>query len=254
MEMRYQVENNEQTKLNLELNSESDNDRTENDEVDQPELHVPHESINRNPYEISLRGKAELDIINDAKRKKIMLHMYERSLRKEEINCSPYSIACLKGLKSLNLASCNRITDISLKYAFKFIELETLSLSKCLQISAIGMKCIVTNCPSIKMLNLSDCHNMSDQAIDLITASLKRLTYLHIERCSQLTDKSLDLIAINCKRLKYLDVRGCRLMCAEPSSKLNMVRSLQQVLTSKPGPYMTSHGKQPNAPPMPTTF
>lgn len=226
-----------------------------NDEVDQPMYHMI-EPMNRHPYQISLRSRAEEDIVNDAKRKRIMLHMCEQPVSKEEINCSPYSIARLKGLRSLNLASCNRISDVSLKYAFKFNELETLSLAKCQQVSLTGIECIVVTCPSIKVLNLSDCHNLTDQAIDLISERMKRLTYLHIERCSQLTDFSLDSIALNCKRLKCLDVRGCRAMCSEPSLRLENLRSLQRILMSKPGPYIqtTGFGKQPKAPPMPTSF
>lgn len=240
-------------------NSQSDASTAEenSDAVDQPNevLPLPQESpAQRHPYQISLRSKAEEDIVNDAKRKKIMLHMCDTPLNEEKINCSIYSIGRLKGLRSLNLASCNRISDVSLKYSFDFLELEALSLSKCQQISAIGIECLLSKCPSIRILNLSDCHNLTDQAIEMISAQLKRLTHLHIERCSQLTDHSLDLIALNCKRLKYLDVRGCRSMCPEPSLKLGHLRSLHRILMSKPGPYMASFGKQPKAPPMPTSF
>lgn len=269
MEMHAQVEKYEQTmnpKKNQETKDQSNGSvdggvtadggraNVNNDEVDQPVYHVI-EPTNRHPYQISLRSRAEEDIVNDAKRKRIMLHMCEQPVSGEEINCSPYSIAHLKGLRSLNLASCNRISDVSLKYAFKFNELEVLSLAKCQQVSVTGIECIVVTCPSIKVLNLSDCHNLSDQAIDVLTR-LKRLTYLHIERCSQLTDFSLDSIALNCKRLKYLDVRGCRAMCSEPSLRLENLRSLQRILMSKPGPYIqtTGFGKQPKAPPMPSSF
>lgn len=124
-----------------------------NDEVDQPieELHrVP--MMNRHPFQISLRSRAEEDIVNDAKRKKTMLHMCEQPLNTEKpINCSSYSIVRLKGLRHLNVASCNRISDVSLKYAFDFVELETLNLSKCQQISAIGIERVLVKCPSIKV-------------------------------------------------------------------------------------------------------
>lgn len=224
------------------------------DEVDQPtpNLHVQHQEAHRHPYQISLRSKAEEDIVNDAKRKKNMLHMCEQSVSKEEINCSPYSISRLKGLRSLNLASCNRISDVSLIYALEFLELEFLSLSKCQQVSVIGIESVLTKCPSIKVLNLSDCHNLSDGAVDMISARLKRLTHLYIERCSQLSDKSLDSIAQNCKRLKFLDLRGCRSLSSEPQLRLENVHSLQHILMSKPGPYMTPFGKQPKAPPFPS--
>ncbi|XP_055316314.1 dynein regulatory complex subunit 6-like [Sitodiplosis mosellana] len=269
MEMQLQVEKYEQM-LNRKQSdsvakslSESnfhmvDDAQENNDEVDQPIEELQHEPMmnhrHSHPFHISLRSRAEEDIVNDAKRKKIMLYMCEQPLNKEQINCSPYSIVRLKGLRHLNVASCNRISDVSLKYAFDFIELETLSLSKCQQVSAIGIECVLVKCPSIKVFNLSDCHNLTDHAILMISSQMKRLTHLHIERCSQLTDTTLDYIALNCKRLKLLDVRGCRSMSSEPNLRLENLRSLQQILMSKPGPYMTPFGKQPKAPPMPSAF
>lgn len=200
------------------------------------QINVCFDEPNRNAHRISLRSKAEEEIVNESKRKMFLLNMCEQLANNGESNCSRYSIGNLKGLRSLNLASCNQITDVSLKYAFDFLELETLNMSKCQQITAMGIAGL--KCPSIKVLNISDCHNLSDQAIHIISTSLKRLTYLHIERCSQLTDISLDAISKHCKHLKYLDVRGCRLMCGEPRLKLLAVHSLQQILVSKPGPYI----------------
>lgn len=212
-------------------------------------------------YSISLRSKAEQDIVNDAKRKRVMLEMCKLSEAKEEVNCSGYMIGRLSGLKSLNLSSCNRITDVSLKYAFEFIELRELKLSKCQQVTSIGIDSVTHKCPSLEIIDLSECHNINDKAIDILTKNLKRLTHLHIERCSQLTDHSLDSIAINCKCIKYLDIRGCRGMCSEPNIRLEHIRSLQRIIMSKPGPYVQRSGylpidfeckiKIPKAPPMP---
>lgn len=207
----------------------------------------------RNPHYISLCSKQEEDIVNESKQKKSLLHLCEQLTNNQEFDGGQYSISCLKGLRSLNLASCKRITDVSLKYSFDFLELEALSLSKCQLVTADGFECVTQKCPSIKVLNLSDCHNVCDRTIDIISSRLKRLTHLHIERCSQLTDISLDSIARHCNRLKYIDVRGCRSMCAEPSLKLQAVRSLQQILVSKPGPYIdNNNGIRPIPPPQPS--
>lgn len=250
---------------NVAQHADNDPNGIYQDAVDHP---IPIEALRRglesqsqplrHPYQISLRSKAEEDIVNDAKRKKIMLEMCDQTINKEEINCSQYSIRCLKGLRTLNLSSCNRITDVSLKYAFEFLELKTLSLSKCQQVSSIGIDAILNTCPSLEELNLSECHNINDHAIDAITRKVNRLTHLHIERCSQLTDHTLDYIALNCKRLKYLDVRGCRSMCSEPNLRLEHLRSLKRIVMSKPGPYMPAlyetTMKAPKAPPIPPSF
>jgi F-box and leucine-rich repeat protein 9 len=149
---------------------------------------------------ISLRSKAEEEIVNDAKRKKAMQEMCEQNLLASET--SGYSIARLRGLRVLKLAGCNRISDVSLKYSFRLPELRELSLAKCQQVSIDGIQPLVRNCPSLEVLDLSECHNVTDKAVELITQHLHRLSNFSLERCAQLTDFSLDYIAINCKNLK----------------------------------------------------
>lgn len=253
MEMRAQVEKYEDREAKKASAENQDEASTSTDELDHPQVTVA-QMMNENPHHISLRSRAEEEIVNDAKRKKCMLFMCAQSLNKEEINCSPYSIGRLRGLRSLNLASCNRISDVSLKYAFDFRELEQLNLSKCQQITHAGISCILDKCPSINVLHLSDCHNINDEAINCIAMRLQRLTYLHIGRCSNITNASLRSIACYCKRLKYIDVRGCRSINPEPGLTLQNIRSLQHVLMSKPGPYIKLSCSQPKAPPVPSSL
>lgn len=210
----------------------------------------------RHPFKISLRSKAEEEIVNDAKRKKVMLEMYEHNHTNTDY--SGYSINRAKGLTTLTLTACNKITDVSLKYSFELLELRELSLSKCQQISSIGMDSLVKKCPSIEILNLSECHNISDKTVEMITIHLNRLTHLYLERCTQLSDHSLDHIAVNCTALKYLDVRSCRAMCSEPNLRLVNLTTLKHISMSKPGPYLvdvdTITMKRPRPPPMPLAF
>lgn len=151
---------------------------------------------------ISLRSKAEEDIVRDANRKRVMFAAYELNLVDDHTVVDGFSIQQLKGLRSLNLKGCNKITDVSLKYGLKFIELQHLFLSNCQQISLFGMETLVVNCPSIEELDLSDCYNINDNTIKLVTAKLSRLRALHISGCTQLTDHSLDAILVNCKCLQ----------------------------------------------------
>lgn len=210
----------------------------------------------RHPFKISLRSKAEEEIVNDAKRKKVMIEMYEQN--HSNADYSGYSINLAKGLTKLTLTACNKITDVSLKYSFELLELRELSLSKCQQISLIGVESLVKKCPSLEVLNLSECHNISDKTIETITIQLNRLTHLYLERCAQLSDHSLDYIAVNCRALKYLDVRSCRSMCSEPNLRLVNLTTLKHIAMSKPGPYLvdvdTITMKRPRPPPMPLAF
>lgn len=88
----------------------------------------------RQPFKISLRSKAEQEIVMDAQRKQAMLEMCEKNLLDEK-KSSGFSIARLKGLRSLKLSNCNKISDVSLKYSFKLKELRELSLSRCQQVN-----------------------------------------------------------------------------------------------------------------------
>lgn len=83
-------------------------------------------------YKISLRSRAEQEIVNDAALKNTMKTMCEA--QEGNINLSR-SIANLKGLRTLKLTGCNKVTDVSLIYCFKFLELESLTLAKCHQVS-----------------------------------------------------------------------------------------------------------------------
>lgn len=222
--------------------------------VDKPEpivsgtINLPEPSRNQN-FKISLRTKAEEAIVGDALRKKAMMQM-AMEINLEDHESSNYSIARLSGLRLLKLGSCNKISDVSLIYNFKLPELRELNLSKCQQISVLGIKALVENCPSLEILNLSECHNISDKCIELIATKLHRLTALNISRCFQLTDYSLDYIAVNCKRIQELNVLGCRSMSDEPHLRLANADSLKNISFSKPGPYAETSVPIPPAPRM----
>ncbi|XP_055624460.1 F-box/LRR-repeat protein 2-like isoform X2 [Toxorhynchites rutilus septentrionalis] len=203
---------------------------------------------------ISLRSKAEQEIVNDALRKKAMMEICQQNEFLKEDTGSGFSIDRLKGLRVLRLSQCNKLSDISLIYTFKLKELKEISLAKCQQISITGIKSLVQNCPSLETVDLSECHNINDKAIELLAMHLSRLQTLSLERCFQLSDYSLDYIAIHCKALRTLDVRGCRNMCAEPNLRLVNVSTIRNVHMSKPGPYLGEPGyfvKKPPPPPMP---
>lgn len=84
-----------------------------------------------NEMRISLRSRAEQEIVNDAALKNTMKTLCEA--QEGNINLSK-SIANLKGLTVLRLTGCNKVTDVSLIYCFKFLELRSLTLAKCHQV------------------------------------------------------------------------------------------------------------------------
>ena len=196
-------------------------------------------SVQPQVFKISLRSKAEEEIVGDAMRKKAMMQM-AMGIDLQEQESSSISIARLRGLRVLKLGGCNKISDVSLIYNFKLPELKEINLSQCQQISMVGIKALVDNCPSLEVIDLSACYNISDKCIELIASKLPRLTSLNISRCFQLTDYSLDYIALNCRRIRNLNVLYCKNMSDEPHLRLANAPSLKTVSFSKQSAFEAS--------------
>ncbi|XP_015591019.1 F-box/LRR-repeat protein 4 isoform X2 [Cephus cinctus] len=172
---------------------------------------VNTQQVPRSNLRISLRSRAEEEIVRDAKRKNEVMQMCGDLITSlDDEHCSGFSLTRLRGLTELNLAGCNRITDVSLKYAFTFPELRILDLSMCQQVTHVGLDFLTKNNPAIEDLNLSQCHNLTDTGISYVAKRLRRLKRVHLQSCSRLTDHSLDSIKLYCNSLKYLDVRCCQ--------------------------------------------
>lgn len=207
-----------------------------NIDQDEPKLHI------------SLRSRAEEEIVRDAYRKKAVEQMCVQ--QSESGICHGYSVARLRGLQDLDLGCCRGITDVSLKYAFKFRELQHLNLSYCQMISIDGLKHLGRNNPSIDTLNLNNCYNVNDDGIIEVTKSLHRLKYLDLQACVQLTNKSLKAIAQNCRSLRYLDIRLCTNMIPDRVPEIFELTSLHTFYCSSSDSVATVPAHQiPPAPP-----
>lgn len=205
-------------------------------------------------HKISLRSRAEQDIVNDAKRKKVILQMCEEQDTEEVEN--GFSLARLKGLQELDLCGCNRITDVSLKYAFSFLELRYLNLSHCQQVTHVGISELASKSPSIETLIMSNCHNITDDGVINSVKQWSRLKRLELQGCSQLTGACLTAIGQNCCSLKYLDISGCSGISLEESEHLELhLQSLHTLqkrgLISKQHPNVSTMEPKKAPPPPP---
>lgn len=129
---------------------------------------------------IHLGSRAEEEIVRDAKRKHDVMLMCKKVTMD---SFTGYSLGRMKGLRELDISNCNKITDVSLTYAFHFKELSNLNLSGCQQITHEGIAHLVRNCPSIEYFNLIDCYNLKDEAVNEIVRDLKRLQHLELRVC-----------------------------------------------------------------------
>lgn len=126
---------------------------------------------------IHLGSRAEEEIVRDARRKRDVLLMCEQLTMD---SYTGYSLARIRGLKELDISGCNRITDVSLTYAFDFKDLINLNLSRCQQITCKGIEHLVKRCRSIEYFNLTDCYNLKDDAVKEIVKDLHRLKQLEL--------------------------------------------------------------------------
>lgn len=198
------------------------------------------------PHKIHLGSRAEEEIVKDARRKRDVKMMCEKLTMD---TYTGYSLARMRGLQQLDISGCNRITDVSLRFAFSFKELINLNLSKCQQITYEGIEHLVKNCPSIEYFNLTDCYNLKDEAVTEIVKRLRRLIQLELRGCNQLTDQALEAIKSHCDKLKFLDVQGCRNISPELACAIGTLPTLHTVLMSKPGPYIVDGIKNRSPPP-----
>ncbi|CAH2242164.1 jg22877 [Pararge aegeria aegeria] len=201
------------------------------------------------PNRIHLGSRAEEEIIRDARRKRDVMRMCENLTMD---SYTGYSLGQLKSLRKLNISGCNRITDVSLTYAFSFKELKSLDLSRCQQITVDGIQHLVKNCPSIEYLDLTDCYNLKDDAVIEIVKGFKRLQHLYLRGCNQLTNKTLEAIREHCKVLKVLDIQGCLNISVELACAIGSLPTLHTVLMSKPGTCYITDGVKNRSPVPPT--
>lgn len=169
------------------------------------------------PWRIPLGSKEELKIIRDAKLKQDVQEICESIGLTSDLSGS--SLGNLEHLRSLNLSGCNRISDVSLKYAFRLNDLRILDLSSCQQISAEGLYFVCENNRAIESLNLDNCHNVNDEGVFCIFKKLKRLKSL-VLGSKQITDKILECFCRDRLRLNFLNVSHCPQLSALTVNKI----------------------------------
>lgn len=125
-------------------------------------------------------------------------------------NCSA-SIRDLTGLQVLSLEGGENVTDRSLMEALKFKELRVLQLSQLDNITSVGIKELVKNCPALEHVYIICCDKIDDDAILYVLRDTKRLRLLGISSCPLLTIKILDYVAEYGKNLNKFHICGAEI-------------------------------------------
>jgi F-box/leucine-rich repeat protein 2/20 len=102
------------------------------------------------------------------------------------------ALGCGKSLKSLGVAACAKITDISLEaVGLHCTSLETLSLDSEF-ISNKGLLAVSKGCPLLKVLKLQ-CINVTDEALAAVGTCCLSLEMLAVCSLQKFTDRLVTL-------------------------------------------------------------
>lgn len=147
-------------------------------------------------------------------------------------------------LRKLELSGCTHITDATLRAIGRFsTDLAELDLTRCLEISDVGINHIVGlshlevlllyadaqlsrsayqaigQLPVLRKLDLCGHENLDTESLmDILKGCGGSLEYLNLSWCVSLTDPVLDGIVAHArlKRIKYLSIFGIKNFTAEP--------------------------------------
>lgn len=130
-------------------------------------------------------------------------------------NCTLADFFSFSGLIHLSVSGCNKLTDRSLQYAFRFRELRHLDLNACPLISDTGLVALSEQNRGIEILILNY-GKFTDCAMTKAISYLSRLKRLSLHGCLNLTNLTLKAIErYQLRYLSHLDISHCRLISLE---------------------------------------
>lgn len=138
-------------------------------------------------------------------------------------------IACCK-LKQLDLGYCSKVTDEGLRHISKLRGLETLNLRSCRKVTSAGIQ-ILGNVPLLKLRQLNLWYTsqgmLSDSALSAIQ-NFENLEELVLSNCTRLTDKGVAYLS-SLVRLKKLELANCGEITDDGLLKLSTLSQLQKL-------------------------
>lgn len=112
-------------------------------------------------------------------------------------------------LRHLDISNNKRITEMSLQTVGEFCEgLQSLRLQK-IPLPDVAMMA-VAQCRNLQVLMLTKCREISDVGLSCIAAGCKNLLDLSLKWCVGVTDKGIVMLVANCLQLRTLDLSDTR--------------------------------------------
>ena len=120
-----------------------------------------------------------------------------------------YPVSNLAKLRFLDISNLPKITDVGVKQAVQFKELQSLYMVMCQALTDASVMSVADHVPSLEELHVSQCPRLTDAGLKYAAQKLPRLSSLEFAMCDHVTNHTLDSLAMNAPRLHHLDVSMC---------------------------------------------
>ncbi|XP_054824807.1 F-box protein At3g58530 isoform X5 [Prosopis cineraria] len=129
----------------------------------------------------------------------------------------------LKGLDSLNLNGCQKISDEGVEAITSCCpQLKSFSIYWNVRLTDAGLRHLVKNCKGIIYLNISGCKNISDQSLEFVAENYSELESLNLTSFTDEVYKEISLLV----HLKLLDLCGAQNLSDEGLSSISKCKNL----------------------------
>ncbi len=157
---------------------------------------------------IFLGSKAEAEIVSGAQQSKILAELErEADVRAD----AKLRIDSLPRLRSLDVGSVARLTNLSLLTSFRFADLRSVDLSGCRSLTDAGFSALARCNPRLESVRAKQCELLGDLGLAALLWGARRLRELDLEGCRGVTSEGvMAMISAGCCReLRSLDVSFC---------------------------------------------
>ena len=125
--------------------------------------------------------------------------------------CVPVSAHSTSLLRIVNLSRCEQITDVGiLALAHSCPLLSDIDLYSCMQITDTAISAVAHSCPHLSTLDLSCCLMITDRSISALVSSCPPLSSIKLGKCEQITDIGISALSNSFPHLKCIDLSACR--------------------------------------------
>jgi hypothetical protein len=117
------------------------------------------------------------------------------------IQCDPTSCDCVKVKGDYDSIL---LTWEERKY------LQSIDVSKCWDITDIGLSALGLGCGQLQTINLSDCRSITDIGLSALGHGCGQLRMINLTNCRSITDIGLTALGQGCGQLQTINLSGCR--------------------------------------------